>query len=71
MALGGEGDAAHAFLQTALAIPYKLSTSQIPQRQTDFKVRVGHFHFAPSFLSFGSPAVSRACDGRFSSLLSD
>jgi len=39
MALGGEGDAAHAFLQAALSIPYKLSTSQIPQRQTNFKVR--------------------------------
>ena len=27
------------FLKDALSIPYKLSTSQIPQRQTEFKVR--------------------------------
>ena len=48
MALGGEGDAAHAFLQAALSIPYKLSTSQIPQRQTNFKVCVRVSCFPPS-----------------------
>ena len=36
MANGGNGD---PFLKAALSIPYKLSTSQIPQRQTDFKVK--------------------------------